>query len=109
MRFAPPALAQEEDPFADIADQADQASEHKYESETIRPVSMPEKPLPAMSGGDKPAFTPPPKMETPAQYQEELVRMRKKFASYLANLAPAMTSTRVIEPLESFDWRLGTP
>jgi hypothetical protein len=68
---------------------------------------LPDKPLPwdAQSGT---GFQPGEKIETQAQLDAELKRMREKYAPFLADLAPALPSMRKKMALEKFDWRLAT-
>jgi hypothetical protein len=54
-------------------------------------------------------FKPAEKLQTQAQLDAELRRMRERYAPFQADLAPAMTSPRRKLELEKFDWRLATP
>jgi len=49
------------------------------------------------------AFEPLPKMTTPEQLREELMRQRELHAPYLQDLAPPLDDLRIRVPLESFD------
>ena len=100
--------AQEKDFFAGMAEQqAKLLAAPPPAMEVTPPPVMPSQPLPAMEAGRKYAFQPQSKLETAAQLQAELARMRAQFAPFLANLAPPVTATRISQPLDTFQWRLG--
>jgi len=53
-------------------------------------------------------FQPGVKLETQAQLDAELRRMREKYTPFLAELAPALPRARAKLELDQFDWRLAT-
>src|SRR6478736_8862949 len=52
------------------------------------------------------AFKPSTKITTQAQLNEELVKMRKRFAPFMKDFAPALLETRKQTNLDKFSWRL---
>ena len=73
-----------------------------------QPPKLPKKYLPAGQSNPRAAFRPLPKLDTAEKLQAELARERKRHAPFLRNLAPALPSSRIVVPLEEFDWRPGT-
>jgi hypothetical protein len=62
--------------------------------------------LPAGESDSVATFHPHPKLDSPVKLQQELARWRKRVKKYLRNLAPPASSSRIVLPLESFDWRI---
>ncbi len=73
-------------------------------------VPAPKLPDVALPWDDKPkaGFQPGEKIETQAQLDVELQRMRQTYAPFMADLAPAIPQRPLLE-LENFDWRYQTP
>jgi hypothetical protein len=72
------------------------------------PVTHPEKYL---HGDNKKeaAFTPMHKMADKKELYDSLTVMRKRYAPFMQNLAPAISATRKRIPLDTFQWREETP
>jgi hypothetical protein len=92
------------DIFAEIASQ--RATDRQTELVEPKPPTLPDIKLP-WSAEAKP-FAPGEKLDTAEKLQRELARQRERYAPFLADLAPKMADTRLVVPLESFDWRVET-
>lgn len=55
---------------------------------------------------ERKGFKPSIKIATQAQLEKELVKMRKKYALFMNDFAPALPETRKQTDLEKFSWRL---
>ena len=77
----------------------------KNDTGVAAPRRLPDNPLPwdSTPGG---GFAPGVKITTQAGLDAELVRMRAKFAPFMAELAPPLPVTRRRVELERFEWRL---
>ena len=64
------------------------------------PLTHGERPFPRPSA---------PKITTAAQLRDELTKLRERMQPFLQNLAPPMPTTRVLRPMEDFQWRIETP
>jgi hypothetical protein len=73
------------------------------------PIPIPNRKLPMDEHPGASAFAPLKKISTNAELRRELAHTRKTMARFLADLAPAMKPTRLVLPLEKFDWRKETP
>ena len=90
------------DPFAEIAGR--QRAAPRASLVEPAPPDLPDITLPWTASAR--AFQPQPKMSTEAELQAELARMRQRYAPFLADLAPALPSTRIVLPVRDFDWQL---
>ncbi|QOD61817.1 glycoside hydrolase family 2 [Polaribacter haliotis] len=98
-------MAQEKDQFAQIGNKVQGTRLHLLEDKL--PPVLPDLHLPKMKG-KKAAFSPMNKMDTKAELQAELQKMRNKFIPFMKNYAPKVKKTRARLDLTKFDWRLGT-
>ncbi len=89
------------DTFADIAKQNDKLTFGK-------PPKLPDIRLP-WDAAPAEGFKPIEKITTQAQLEAELVRLRARYAPFMAELAPALPVTRERTELTTFNWRLATP
>src|SRR4051812_32509172 len=88
------------DVFEDIAGQKNETG-----VASAPPAKLSDKTLPwDASPGER--FAPGKKITTQAELDAELVRMRAKFAPFMAELAPPLPVTRRRVELERFQWRL---
>ena len=63
-----------------------------------------------LTHGERPFPRPnAPKITTAAQLRDELTKLRERMQPFLQNLAPPMPTTRVLRPMEDFQWRIETP
>jgi hypothetical protein len=69
------------------------------------PPAIPERVLPLNGAEAGMAFRPRPRVDTPAKLARELVRLRKRMAPYLRDLAAPLESLRRRQALKTFDWR----
>lgn len=93
------------DPFEAIA------REKNAETLSVKPNPIPRLPdteLP-WDAALEPAFKPSEKISTQAELDAELQRMRAKYAPFMADLAPALSSPRQQLELKNFSWRYETP
>lgn len=95
------------DIFAQIA--AQQIRHRGAEIKELAPPRLPRRFLPPPQSAPAAAFRPAEEIDTPEKLRRALERERRRTEKFLRNLAPALPSLRVVVPLESFDWRLGTP
>ncbi len=98
-------LAQEKDQFAQIGNKVQGVRLHLLE-DNLPPV-LPDLHLPAMKGKSA-TFKPLNRMDTKAELEVELEKMRNKFLPFMKNYAPKVKKTRERLNLTSFDWRIGT-
>ena len=69
------------------------------------PIPAPKRILPLDKKAGTSVFEPLPKLSTPAELSEELEQLRQSMSEFLSDLAPAIPSTRLMLPLDEFDWR----
>lgn len=99
-------MSQLNDLFAQIA-----VERHTARSRDLtapQPGTVPKRRLPLDKKPGASGFKPAKKITTREELARELAASRKRMARFLANLAPTMESSRIILPLESFDWRKET-
>ena len=72
------------------------------------PQPLSERMLPLCALDMAAVFAPQEKLETPEQLRAELLHQREQHAPFLRDLAPPAPETRVIMPIDAFDWRLQT-
>ena len=72
------------------------------------PVPVPNRTLPLDKRPGDSAFTAPRKICTPQELRRDLAQARRATAKYLRDFAPAITSSRIVRPLERFAWRKET-
>jgi len=94
-----------DDLFADITQQF--TDRWTTELEEPQPPPRPERRLPTDPDCSA-AFTPPHKIRTAEELEEELARWREKMAPFMADLAPKAPALRERLAIEAFDWRLAT-
>lgn len=84
------------------------ALQHNDSVPGLEPNHAPELPNTVLSWdtADSKGFKPMQKITTQKQLDAELQRMRRKYASFMANLAPDIPVTRSKTVLETFQWRL---
>ncbi|HTR42585.1 MAG TPA: glycoside hydrolase family 2 TIM barrel-domain containing protein [Pseudomonadales bacterium] len=70
-----------------------------------RPIPAPKRKLPLDKIVGASAFEPLPRLETAADLRLKLDDVREAMAGFLSDLAPTLKSSRLILPLEEFDWR----
>jgi len=58
--------------------------------------------------GAEKRFTPVNKIDTRAEFEAALEKMRQQYAPFMADLAPAIPKTRQCRPFTTFQWRLAT-
>jgi hypothetical protein len=92
------------DSFAEIASQ--RVTERQAVLVEPQPPKLPDTKLPWPAEAQP--FAPGEKLDTVAELQAELARQRERYAPFLADLAPKMDVTRLVVPIESFDWRVET-
>lgn len=73
-----------------------------------QPLEIPQRILPFDKMPEESSFQPSKKMTTAAELQIELEKQRKRYSKYFQNFAPKIESTRIIQPLGNFDWRIET-
>ncbi len=69
------------------------------------PIPVPKRVLPLDKKAGTSTFEPLPKLSTPAELSEKLDQLRKVMAEFLCDLAPGVPTTRLMLPLDEFDWR----
>ena len=74
-----------------------------------QPPKLPKKYLKAGKPGAAAAFKPLERLDSAEKLQKELERFRRSHEKFLADLAPAMESSRLSVQLGQFDWRVQTP
>ncbi len=97
---------QEEDRFARIA-MRDEAVRWGLLREVV-PMPLPEVYLPTGTDAGE-AFSSVPSLSTAGELENELQRMRDRYAPFLRDLAPAVREERIRVPLRHFYWRVETP
>ncbi len=75
---------------------------------TPEPPTLPDKVLAQGPHDPGAVFTPADKLDTTQELHDALVKMRERFAPFLETHAPALTTTRQVQELASFDWRIGS-
>ncbi len=94
------------DIFAEIA-----AQRETMRSKTLVepvPMKLPKIVIESKKSDPKAVFRPAPKMRTREELDAELQRQRQKVEKFMANLAPAIESTRQVIPLVNFGWHVET-
>lgn len=94
--------ADAQDIFAQIASQ--RATERQASLFEPQPPALPNIKLP-WAAEAKP-FKPGEKIDTAEKLQVELARQRKHYEPFLADHAPKLPDSRLVVPIESFDWRV---
>jgi len=94
------------DIYAEIATQRIAFRDKKLVESQV--LEIPQRFLPFDKLPEKSAFKPTKKMNTADELQRELEKQRKRYSKYFQNFAPKFESTRIILPLENFDWRIET-
>jgi len=92
------------DIFARIASQ--RATERQATLVEPLPPKLPDIMLPWSA--DAQPFQPGEKLDSAEKLQAELARQRKHYQPFLADLAPKLPESRIVVPIESFDWRVET-
>ena len=95
------------DVFSGIA--AERAEYRARNLVTPTPVKLPNKTIQADTLDASAVFKPLKKMSDAGQLQKELEKQRKRYAKFMADLAPKPASTRQQIALRQFDWRIETP
>ncbi len=94
------------DVFSEIADKrAEYREQNLY---VPQPPKLPNKNIDARGLDPKAVFKPAKKINDAAGLAKELQKQRKKYAKFMANLAPALKSKRQQICLDTFDWRRQT-
>ena len=101
----PPLFAQQADRFAEIGNKA--AATRTQLLVNPVPPPLPDKVLPLDQQAGQ-GFAPMDRMDTQEELQAALVQVRKRYAPFMRQLAPALVSKRARMVLERFDWRVGT-
>lgn len=91
-----------QDIFAQIASQ--RATERQATLVEPQPPELPDIRLPWAA--EARPFAPGDKLDSAEKLQAELARQRKHYEPFLADLAPKLPDTRMVVPIESFDWRV---
>ncbi len=95
-----------DDMFAAIA-----AQKVQYRDSTLvepEPQEFSVRPLPMGAPGEGRLFEPCPKISDEESLDQELEAMRRQYAPFMQNGAPALPETRETVPLTTFDWRIQT-
>jgi len=102
------------DIFADIAGPQDRPSQPQPVSRRTdalvepQPPSLPRKVLPLAAVDPNAVFAPQDRLDTAEKLDRELDELRARYAPFMENLAPPIEETRLVLPLETFDWRVET-
>ena len=96
----------ENDVFAKIAVQ--RLESRSQDLSEPKPLPVPKELLPLSKAAKPQGFKPQKKMTTPGQLETELKRMRRQYAKYMNDAAPALPCGRITLPLDRFNWRIQT-
>ncbi|MDW8350708.1 MAG: glycoside hydrolase family 2 TIM barrel-domain containing protein [Anaerolineae bacterium] len=104
--------AMRRDLFAEIAAELNNDAQPRTPARATlvepQPLDLPARFLPAESNDPSAAFAPTPKLDTPERLAQALDEYRRRYAPFLANLAPELETTRIRLPIYEFDWRIAT-